>query len=223
METKKNPKHDLTRMSGYFFSVGLLISVSIVIAAFEWKTYGDDVADLQQRAIDDFNPIMDPPRTEIIPPKPKAVLINPVIREVDDKESVKDIQFKIDFTTDTAQYVALPEPQPEPEDDIVMDFLPLEQSASPKDGFRSFYQYMALMIKYPAPARRMGIEGKVFVEFVVERDGSFSNTRVIKGIGGGCDEEALRVMQTAPPWNPGKQRGKPVRQRYTMPIYFKLQ
>lgn len=68
----------------------------------------------------------------------------------------------------------------------------------------------------------MGIEGRVFIEFLIGKDGTLSEIKVIKGIGGGCDEEALRVIQGSPNWNPGKQRGVPVKQRYTLPIVFKL-
>jgi protein TonB len=68
----------------------------------------------------------------------------------------------------------------------------------------------------------MGIEGKVFVEFVINRDGSVTEVRAIKGIGAGCDEEAVRVIQNSPKWNPGKQRGKPVRQRMVLPVTFRL-
>jgi protein TonB len=68
----------------------------------------------------------------------------------------------------------------------------------------------------------MGVEGRVFVEFVVNRDGSIVDVRSIKGIGAGCDEEAVRIVQSAPAWKPGKQRGKPVRQKMVIPIIFKL-
>jgi len=68
----------------------------------------------------------------------------------------------------------------------------------------------------------MGIEGKVFVEFVIEKDGSITDVKAIKGIGAGCDEEAVRILQSAPNWKPGKQRGKPVRQKMVLPISFKL-
>ena len=77
-------------------------------------------------------------------------------------------------------------------------------------------------MKYPAQARRMGIEGRVFVEFIINKDGSLTEIKFIKGIGAGCDEEAVRVIQSAPAWNPAKQRGKAVKQRYTLPIIFKL-
>jgi protein TonB len=86
----------------------------------------------------------------------------------------------------------------------------------------AFYAFVSQTIRYPAQARRMGIEGKVFVEFVVEKDGSLSSFTVVKGIGAGCDEEAIRVLQMSPPWTPGKQRGQAVKQRMVLPIYFKM-
>ena len=77
-------------------------------------------------------------------------------------------------------------------------------------------------LKYPSQARYMGIEGKVFVEFIVETDGSISNVKSVRGIGAGCDAESMRVIQTSPKWNPGLQAGKPVRTRMILPITFKL-
>jgi protein TonB len=86
----------------------------------------------------------------------------------------------------------------------------------------SFLKYVSKNLKYPAQARRMGVEGKVFVQFVVEKDGSITDIKVVKGIGAGCDEEAVRVLENAPKWKPGKQRGRPVKQRIVLPIVFKL-
>jgi protein TonB len=88
----------------------------------------------------------------------------------------------------------------------------------------AFYKYVARKMegKYPAQARRMGIDGKVFVQFVVNRDGSIQDVSVVKGIGGGCDELAAKVIQESPAWNPGKQRGNAVRQRMMIQITFKL-
>jgi protein TonB len=72
-------------------------------------------------------------------------------------------------------------------------------------------------------AKESGIQGRVFVTFVVERDGSVTDVRVLRGIGGGCDEEAIRVVQNMPKWSPGKQRGKSVRVQYNLPVKFTLQ
>ena len=78
-------------------------------------------------------------------------------------------------------------------------------------------------IKYPQLARESGIQGTVFVTFVVETNGSVTDVRVLRGIGGGCDEEAVRVVKLMPKWKPGMQRSKPVRVQFTMPIRFTLQ
>ena len=104
-------------------------------------------------------------------------------------------------------------------------FSVVEVSASPSGGMQRFYQVVGETIRYPAEARRKGIQGRVYVEFIINRDGSLSDFKIIKGIGGGCDEEAIRVIwmaQEKVKWSPGTQAGKPVPQRYTLPIIFKL-
>jgi protein TonB len=85
------------------------------------------------------------------------------------------------------------------------------------------YSYLGNNIKYPVMAKESGIQGKVYVTFVVERDGSITDVKVLRGIGGGCDEEAVRVVASMPRWKPGKQRGKPVRVQYNLPVRFTLQ
>lgn len=101
-------------------------------------------------------------------------------------------------------------------------FTVVEISAHPKGGMAKFYKFLAKNIKYPENARKLKIAGQVFVTFIVEKDGSLTEVKVIegRGIGGGCDEEAVRVVSLSPKWTPGTQRGKPVRQRLTLPIKF---
>src|SRR5690606_7986496 len=82
--------------------------------------------------------------------------------------------------------------------------------------------YVTGDLKYPRQARRLGVEGRVEVQFVVEKDGSLSGVKAVKGIGAGCDAEAVRIVQNAPPFKPGMQQGKPVRVQMEMPIIFKL-
>jgi protein TonB len=89
-------------------------------------------------------------------------------------------------------------------------------------GDEARIRYLNENIKYPQMARESGIQGRVFVTFVVEKDGNVTDVRVLRGIGGGCDEEAVRVIKNMPSWNPGKQRGKAVRVQFNMPILFKL-
>jgi TonB family protein len=98
----------------------------------------------------------------------------------------------------------------------------VEEQPQPIGGTDAFYKYIGSEIRYPLQARRMGIEGKVFVTFVVEKDGTLSGVKAVKGIGAGCDDEAVRVVQNAPGFTPGTQRGKPVRVQMTLPVLFKL-
>ena len=89
-------------------------------------------------------------------------------------------------------------------------------------GMEAMMKYLSGNIKYPEEAKDKGVSGRVFISFVIEKDGSVSSAKVMKGIGGGCDEEALRVVNAMPSWKPGLQKGKPVRVSYMLPINFKL-
>jgi TonB family protein len=101
-------------------------------------------------------------------------------------------------------------------------FSVVEETATPKEGMPAFYKYIAENMKYPQEARETKTEGKVYVQFIINIDGSLSDIRVVKGIGKGCDEESIRVIKASPAWNPGKQKGIIVKQRYTLPIMFSL-
>jgi protein TonB len=90
-------------------------------------------------------------------------------------------------------------------------------------GEGKMYEYLGRNMKYPPIARDNNIQGRVYVSFVVEKSGKITDVRVLRGIGGGCDEEAIRVVKSMPSWSPGKQRGKAVRVRFNLPIVFKLQ
>lgn len=92
-----------------------------------------------------------------------------------------------------------------------------------KGGLTAFGNFLSRNLDYPPDARDKNIQGKVFVQFVVKEDGALDEIKVVRGIGGGCDEEAIKVINHSPKWNPGLQRGKAVRVRYTMPIIFKLE
>jgi TonB family protein len=101
-------------------------------------------------------------------------------------------------------------------------FTIVEESAEPANGMEEFYKYIGTNLRYPSEAWQKGIEGRVFIEFVINTDGSISDARPLKGIGAGCDEEATRVIANAAAWKPGMQNGKIVRQRMVLPIIFKL-
>lgn len=223
MEAKKTEKADLTKKSGFFFSIGLFITMGLVVSAFEWKEADEGVIDLAGKRTDTFEETLEVPPTEQ-PPPPAPVIQQPQVVEVPDEEEIKDdIKVNLDVeVTEEAKVEQIVVQAEEPKEETEEIFTVVEESAAPKGGMAAFYKFVNEKIKYPAQARRMGIEGRVFVEFVIQKDGSLSDVRAIKGIGAGCDEEAVRVIQSCPSWTPGKQRGKPVKQRYTLPIIFKL-
>jgi protein TonB len=90
-------------------------------------------------------------------------------------------------------------------------------------GLEKFGQFLGRNLRYPPIARENGVQGRVYCTFVVEKDGSLTDIKVTRGIGGGCDEEAVRVLKSSPKWNPGVQNGRNVRVSYTVPIFFQLQ
>ncbi len=102
------------------------------------------------------------------------------------------------------------------------EFLKAEQQPEYEGGSEAFRKFLEKNLRYPPQAARANVQGKVFLQFSVMTDGSIANVEVIKGIGYGCDEEAVRVVRLMPKWRPGKQAGRPVRVRYTLPIQFAL-
>lgn len=225
MEIKKYPNADLGRYRGLIFSFSLLATMSLVVAAFEWNYAPRNDNELELRNANTFEEVIEVPRTEIEPLPPAPVSVARLV-EVPDEEKIEEeikVTFDIEMSQETrTQEYVMPEVKPEEKENVDEIFTVVESPAAPRGGFGAFYQNISERIKYPAPARRMRIEGKVFVEFVVNRDGSIQDVRAVKGIGAGCDEEAVRVVETAPDWVPARQRGKTVRQRMVLPITFKL-
>lgn len=222
METKKSRRQDVFGKVRLFRSIGFTIALGLVITAFEWRTPKDPMIDLQEWELQRMEDLIEIPVTKLEPPKPmeRPVTFVPTREEDPDPVDVPSIDLEGELPTEVVP--AIPAVEPETEDEL--PFVIVEDPATPRNGLPGFYAYVSgqLKGKYPAVARRMGIEGRVFVEFIVERDGHLSAVRVVKGIGGGCDELAARIVQSAPDWNPARQRGKAVRQKLTIPIHFRL-
>jgi periplasmic protein TonB len=227
MEAKKNPKADISQWHGVLFSSSLLITMSLIVVAFEWKTSDKDSKIEIARSTNIFEPLAEVPPTEIKAP-PAPTVQQPILVVVPDEEEIKqEIKFDLDveITADTRvqEYIPVILPkQEEEEEEADKVFVVVEKNATPKDGLAGFYKFVSDNIRYPAAARRMGVEGKVFVQFIVDKDGKITNVTTINELGSGLEEEAIRILQIAPPWNPGRQRGKPVKQKMVMPIFFKL-
>lgn len=222
MEQKKYPKADVKKWSGAFLNLGLALSVGISLVAFEWKSYPDGPLKQIQASQEQWDDL-DVPISIQAPPTPPPE-IAPVIIQKPYDVVIEDLDLNLDLNT--TEDTKIPEvvlestPPKEETPDEIVDFT--EVQASFKGGMKAWYEYLQKNLKYPSQARRMGIEGTVMVRFVVNKDGSVQDVEVLRTIGGGCDEEAKRVIENSPVWNPGKMRGIPVRSRQVIPIKFKL-
>ncbi|QCK17017.1 energy transducer TonB [Mangrovivirga cuniculi] len=207
-----------------FLSLGFIIAMGAVLVAFEYKTEPDK--DINKYVFDKGeieDPLIIPP-TDINPPppppEPKPVVFVETDEPIEDPD-LDDFTIEIDETTIIDIPVSTEKPKDEKINNEVHDIV--EESAHFPGGQEAWMKYLRNNLKYPSKARRMGIEGRVYVQFIVDKTGKLTNIKVVKPIGGGLDEEALRVIKNAPKWNPGKQRGREVRQRMTIPVFFKLQ
>ena len=223
MELKKNPKLDYRKKSGLFFNIGLVMSLLLVISAFEMK-FQDNLVMVDYRHDRSDEDLYVLPVVEHKPPPiPKVVPV--VIKEVDDNKELENPP--LEMTLDPNE-VALVEQiiyeAPELADestDVIHDIV--ERMPDFPGGISEFYKFISKTLQYPSNAKRLNIQGKVFVHFVVDKDGSLTDLKIVKGLGAGCDEEVLRVVSTSPKWNPGKQRGIPVKVRMMLPVTFRLQ
>lgn len=229
MELKKSLKADLENKKGFFFQLGLIISLALTLAAFEYKSYTkQEFQDLGgTKSADTPEEMIQITQQQNTPPPPAPVVSTTVINIVDNDAIVNDdlnIDAEADENTQMEEYKAPAVATQAAEEEVAEAeiFTVVEEAPSYPGGDESRIKFLQDNIKYPQMARESGIQGTVYVTFVVEKSGKVTDVRVLRGIGGGCDEEAIRVIQAMPPWNAGKQRGKPVRVQFNMPIKFTL-
>ncbi len=223
MEIKKTPQADLARKHALFLVIGLLISLGATFTAFEWKTYNTgDLMNLGSIS-GDFDELVEIPPT-IQPPKQPPVIQQPKLIEIpDDEEIIEEIDVVIDVDITEEQVIEdliIEDEMPEEKAEEV--FLWVEEQASFPGGDKAWAKFLNKNFKYPRSAARMGIEGKVLLSFIVDKNGVISDIEVTRGIGGGCDEEAIRVLSQSPRWSPGRQRGNAVKSRMAIQIKFQL-
>ena len=226
MEEKKSPKANLENKKLMFIQIGMIISLLIAWMAFEHKSYDKREIDpsLLNREVVLDEEMVEITKQEEQKPQPVEMPKQTTQLEiVQDDVEVEDIEINAEVEQNEVieEYVA-----PEVVDEEVVEqeiFKIVEEMPSFPGGEAKLMEYVGKNIKYPQIARETGIQGRVFVNFVVEPDGSVSNVTVLRGIGGGCDEEAMRVVKNMPKWKPGKQRGKAVRVQYMLAVNFRLQ
>lgn len=228
MDPKKSSKADLENKKTIFLEIGMIVVLSILLAAFEWKQYERGKFEMGTREnIEVMEEVViqteqEAPKPPAPTPPPQTTILEIVEDDVEiDEEIIIDAE--IDQNSRVEEYIA---PTVEVDEEEIVEqeiFTVVEESPSFPGGDEARIRFLQENIDYPQMARESGIQGTVYVTFVVEPNGSVSGVRVLRGIGGGCDEEAVRVIKKMPKWNPGKQRGKPVRVQFNMPIKFTLQ
>ena len=228
MELKKSEKADLESRKGIFFQIGLIFAMAVILVAFEWKSY--DALDIStmgdQRALNEVEELATITQQNTPPPPPPPPAPSMVLNIVENTAEIDDdisIDAEADENTQVDEYKA---PVMKQVDEEVVEeqeiFMVVENAPAFPGGDVARMKFLQDNIKYPQMARESGIQGTVYVTFVVERNGNVTDVKILRGIGGGCDEEAVRVVQNMPKWEPGKQRGKPVRVQFNMPIKFTL-
>ena len=227
MEIKKSPKADLESKKSTFVLIGLVVTLFVIWRVFEYKSYDKQIVDDLQRTVE----VIEEEMVEITKqeqPKPQPPAPKPQVTQIEIVDNEEEIEDEIEIDAEVSQDEVIEEyfaPAEIEEEEIVEAeiFKVVEVMPEFPGGAAKMMEYIQKNMKYPMMARESDIQGRVFVNFVVEPDGSISNVTVMRGIGGGCDEEAVRVVNSMPKWNPGKQRGTAVRCSFTVPIIFKLQ
>ena len=228
MELKKSKKVDLEKRKGMFIEIGLVVTLYIVLVAFEWtkgEGKGDDSDVVQEIQFEDE--MMQITRREEPKPEPKPE--QPKVAEVldivdDDVEIEDDFDFDMEATDDTEyDFTSMMDDDEEIDEEevfYIVEDMPTFNGGDPATEFR---KYIAQNLRYPEIAAENGISGRVIVQFAVNKVGKVVDAVVVRSVDPALDKEAIRVVMTSPKWAPGKQRGKAVKVLFTFPINFVLQ
>jgi len=216
MKAKKNPKISIERKRGLFFQIGLVITLLVVLVAFEWKSYEKTDYSLGQLQMDDLEDEMIPITFKEKPPPPPP----PPPETIDVVEDEVEIENELEVEeTDTDENEFI---EQEEEDDSDEVFMVVEQMPVFPGGDLGLMKFIQKTVKYPPIAKENDITGKVFVTYVVNKKGKVTSVKVVRGVDKYLDAEAVRVVKLLPYTTAGKQRGLPVNVQYTIPINFTL-
>ena len=215
MEIKKSPKADLQNKRGLLLEIGLVISLGLVILAFWYTPKERKIEKLDQEVVVVEQDLTEITRQDQKPPEsPKKV----EVKVIADLLEVVTNDTKI--TTEVIQQVEVVEE--EIQDD--QPFLVAETMPSFQGGdLNTFRNWVQQNVRFPQIALENGIQGRVVVTFVIEKDGRLTNIEVLQTPDRSLSDEAIRVLSKSPKWSPGKQRNQPVRVKYTLPVDFRVQ
>lgn len=227
METKKTQRADLENKKQMYFLIGLVFAMGAVLVSFEWNSKPEKAKTLGNVAVTDFVEEIVPliREKEVKPPPPSPKVIE-FLNIVEDKFKIDEPLNIDDSGADERtliNVVPVVKTKDEKEDESENFFIAVEENPVFPGGEMALRAFLANAINYPVIAQENGIQGKVYVTFVVGKDGYVKNAVIARGVDASLDKEALRVVNSLPKWKPGKQRGEPVNVSYTVPINFVLQ
>ena len=226
MQLKKSPNASLEDKKLTYVLIGLVLVLSICYVAFEWtekevtKYEVTDTDFFFEEEIDIQQTTQETPP----PPPPPAVQEVEVLNVVEDDVETETIEINTEDDKDVEVVIAPPVEAPVEEEEEEVIFVVVESMPEFPGGQQALFKYIGENIKYPVIAQENGIQGRVICQFVVNKDGSIVDVVAVRSSGEpSLDKEAIRVIKSMPKWKPGKQRGKPVRVKYTVPVNFRLQ
>ena len=231
MELKKNPKADINQNSSLYFVIGLAVVMLVVWRALEYKKYDKtndyDIALNVEDQLDEEVPMTEQIKTPPPPPPPA------VIEVVEDEEEVEETVIESTETSQEEEVIEIEDVEVEEiDEDITVPFAVIEDvpvfpgcegASNKKACFQEMMQkHIRKNFRYPEIAQEMGVQGRVNVMFVIQKDGSIGGIRM-RGPDKNLEAEALRIINKLPNMTPGKQRGRPVKVPFSIPITFRLQ
>ena len=225
MQVKKSEKASLEKDKLVYVLMGLVFVLSLCYVALEWterevtKYEVTDTEFLFEEEVEIQQTSQETPP----PPPPPAVQEVEVLNVVEDNVETETIEVSTE-ENETEVVIAAPVEAPVEEEEEEVVFVVVESMPEFPGGQQALFKFLSENVKYPVIAQENGIQGRVICQFVVNRDGSIVDVEVVRSAGdASLDKEAVRVIKSMPKWKPGKQRGKAVRVKYTLPVNFKLQ
>lgn len=230
MEVKKSPQANLENNKQLYFLMGLVVALAVVFTAFELGQKEIKFQDISSNQIVEEieNIEITPPDDNLAPPPPPppAPAIAEEINIVENDVSIEQVEIISTDDNENKQQAIFAPPSAGTgraeavQDDQIFDYL--EEMPEFPGGDAEMMKWLTKNVVYPSIASENGIQGRVMVGFVVERDGSVSDVKILRGVDPSLDKEAMRVVKAMPKWKPGMQTGKPVRCRFTIPVNFRL-
>jgi periplasmic protein TonB len=227
MEPKKTKKADLEGKKTLFFQIGIVATLALLLIAFEWTTPEVSTLNLGELVevvleeeivpVTRHEELIEPPP----PPPQPSELLNIVDDEVDiiDEVFIEDVEVTSSTRIEFNQFSL---PSEEVSDEPIMFFLIEDKPEFMGGGEDEFRKWVLSNVSYPQIAAENGIQGTVHLKFVINKDGSVSDIAIVRGVDPSLDREAIRVISSSPRWEPGKQRGNPVRVAFSFPLTFRL-